>query len=120
MEKVCVGATVQSKADLEALRYCTTVAGDLRLKISDAAADYTALRDIRQITGASELSPLQRQCTKMFVGALLANGTSMSSLASFFSLTAIATSIPSPLVLNNKDYGVVVTGMRTDPWALTL
>ena len=46
----------------------------------------------------------------MIAGALLVNGTSMSSLSSFFSLTSIATNMSTPLVLDNKGYGVVVTG----------
>ena len=50
-DKMCTAATVQSKADLEGLRYCTVVAGDLRLVVNDGAADFTALRDIKQITG---------------------------------------------------------------------
>ena len=50
-EKTCTAATVQSKTDLEGLRYCTVVAGDLPLTVNDGDADFTALRDIKQITG---------------------------------------------------------------------
>ena len=42
---------IRTLADLESLRFCDTINGSLNIEVDDAAADYTALRDIEVITG---------------------------------------------------------------------
>jgi len=42
---------IASSSDLEALRYCNVINGNLTISVSDGSADYTALYDISVITG---------------------------------------------------------------------
>ena len=49
--KQCAGATVDTAAELEGLRYCMHITGPLTLTVDDAAADYSSLYDIASIDG---------------------------------------------------------------------
>ncbi len=51
----CNGTTVGTNKDLEGLRYCDTVNGELDIVLKDLTADYSALYDIDVITGLSLL-----------------------------------------------------------------
>ena len=51
----CNGTTVGTNKDLEGLRYCDTVNGELDIVLKDLTADYSALYDIDIITGLSLL-----------------------------------------------------------------
>jgi len=50
-KKTCHGGVIASSSDLEALRYCNVINGNLTISVSDGSADYTALYDISVITG---------------------------------------------------------------------
>jgi hypothetical protein len=48
----CYGGVVETTARLEALRYCNTIIeGGLTLTVNDPLADFSALFDIKTITG---------------------------------------------------------------------
>ena len=49
--KQCAGLTVSTTAQLEGLRYCTSVTGGLTVTVSDVSADYSSLHDIGTISG---------------------------------------------------------------------
>ncbi len=51
----CNGTTVRTSKDLEGLRYCDIVNGELGIVLGDLTADYSALYDIDIITGLSLL-----------------------------------------------------------------
>ena len=47
----CSNITVRTVDDLEGLRYCGVVKGELRILLSDLTADYSSLYDIATIEG---------------------------------------------------------------------
>ena len=49
--KQCTGLTVGTAAQLEGLRYCTSVTGALTVTVNDASADFSSLYDIATISG---------------------------------------------------------------------
>ena len=53
-KKTCRGSVVATSSDLEALRYCNVINGNLSISVSDGSADYTALHDISVITGLAD------------------------------------------------------------------
>ena len=54
----CNGTTVRTSKDLEGLRYCIVVNGELDIILGDLTADYSVLTDIVSITGLSLLECL--------------------------------------------------------------
>lgn len=71
--KTCAGQTVRSLDELEGLRFCDTIDSTLVVQVTDEAADFSALRDIEVITGAS-----LRACSP--VAANMLQGRSSSSI----------------------------------------
>jgi hypothetical protein len=51
LEKVCLGGHVDSLFELENLRFCTSIITALKISLDDPRADFTALRDIRFLSG---------------------------------------------------------------------
>ena len=47
----CPGGVIATAAELEIMRFCTVISGNLEITVKDPLADYTALWDIQQITG---------------------------------------------------------------------
>ena len=54
LQKQCTPANITTLAGLEALRYCTRVAGSLGVFVFDDRADFTALFDVSEIHGLCE------------------------------------------------------------------
>ena len=48
---VCPGFPIKTVIDLESFRYCNVITGDFIITVNDANADFSALYDIREITG---------------------------------------------------------------------
>jgi hypothetical protein len=53
INKQCPGRTVRTIDDLEAVRFCTVISGQLTIEINDADADFTALLDLEYLQGLS-------------------------------------------------------------------
>ena len=49
--RTCASVSVYTVADLEALRYCNLITGDLAIFVSDSTADFSSLHDIITIQG---------------------------------------------------------------------
>lgn len=47
----CHGGNITTVDELEGLRYCDTIAGDLAILVADANADFTSLYDIEIVEG---------------------------------------------------------------------
>ena len=47
----CPGGVMRTQADLQSLRYCDAIMGELVIEVADPNADFTALYDIEQIYG---------------------------------------------------------------------
>ena len=65
--KQCAGQTVSTTAQLEGLRFCTSVTGALTVTVDDAEADYSSLFDIATINGARSC---HARCCIVFSDAL--------------------------------------------------
>jgi len=63
----CDGGVIQTKFDLERLRFCQVVTGSLDIELYDVSADFSALFDIRTIQGLS----IVLSCLFLFVRCLM-------------------------------------------------
>ncbi len=51
LENICFGGSIQNLADLNALRFCTSIVGELLITLNEPSADFSAVFDINVIQG---------------------------------------------------------------------
>ena len=105
----CNGSTVTTWLQLEALRFCSAIIGDLVITVNDPLADFTALYDITTIQGYFFVLPAPSPQPALPGSLSIINSSVATLSAPLFNLQTI--SVGGGLTsFNNSKYAVVVAG----------